>query len=219
MSNTDRLRDRLRRLPSLAGMMWPFDTDGVPAEPVPLFIDWLDFAIDAGLPEPHVATLSTVDADGRPDARMLILKNLDESGWHFASSSASAKGRQIAANPNVALTFYWRRFGRQVRIRGMATTLGRDAARDDFMARSAEARAVASLGNQSQPLASAEQLGTAYDLALGAHDDRSHGQSSWALHAVSASDVEFFQARQDRRHIRLLYTASGNGWVKSLLWP
>lgn len=88
------------RLPTL-------DPDTAPTDPLPLFREWLVDAAKAGQLEPHTMTLATVDAEGRPDVRTLMLHDADERGWHFASHATSVKGRQLAARPDAALGFYW----------------------------------------------------------------------------------------------------------------
>ena len=140
----------LRELPSLVGPLPDFDPAAVADTPQDQFIIWLREAIAAGIKEPHAMTLATVDADGRPDARILILKDLDERGWHFATSRQSPKGQHIAAAAGVALAFYWPLLGRQVRIRGAAVDQGREVAAADFQARSPDARANAALERQSR---------------------------------------------------------------------
>jgi len=95
------LRDELRGLPALVGRPPVFDTGAIPADPLALFVDWLREAVDAGVPEAHAMTLSTVEGDGLPDARVLLLKDLTAEGWWFASEEGSAKGRQLAENPRV----------------------------------------------------------------------------------------------------------------------
>ncbi len=159
------VRTLLRQLPSLAGPLWSFDADNAPEAPQPLFADWLRFAAEVGIREPHAMTLSSVGPDGHPDARMLILKDLDED-WHFASDALSPKGRQIASAPHVALTFYWARLGRQVRVRGAARAMPAAASTADFRGRSGSARAVALLGRQSQPLAAPSELAEALEVSL-----------------------------------------------------
>ncbi|MBN9364888.1 MULTISPECIES: pyridoxal 5'-phosphate synthase [unclassified Devosia] len=213
-------RRRLARLPSLAGPLWPFDTEATPTEPHSLFLDWLGFAIDAGLREPHAMTLSSVDAEGQPDARILILKDVDAAGWCFASDAQSPKGRQLAANPRVALTFYWPRLGQQVRVRGTASPAPRQRSAADFLARSATARAIASLGRQSRPLEHIGALAAPYEVALRQQQHEPAPVSdSWTLYVVAASSVEFWQGRNDRRHVRLRYERSDGHWRKQLLWP
>jgi len=134
------LRTRLRTVPTLTGRPPAFDPADAPADPQELFVDWLLTAIDTGVPEPCAATLSTVDDAGRPTGRILILKNVDERGWQFASSAGSRKGRELATHPQAALTFYWVPLGRQVRITGTAAPADPAESRADFLARPASAR-------------------------------------------------------------------------------
>lgn len=155
------MKDELRALKSLAGPFPPFDPDAAPDDPRTLFASWLRAAIDAGIKEPHAMVLSTVDAQGAPDARILILKNLDHRGWHFATMDSGPKGRQIAGNPQVALTFYWPALGRQVRIRGVAARAEAEDCAADFLARPNGAKAVAMVARQSDPLESAQDLDAA----------------------------------------------------------
>ncbi|KKC39345.1 oxidase [Devosia epidermidihirudinis] len=214
MTDLNSTRDLLRNLPSLAGPLWPFVTEDAPDAPQTLFSTWLRDAIDAGIAEPHAMTLSSVDAAGHPDARVLILKDVDQSGWHFASVSDGPKGRQIAANPNVALTFYWQRFGRQVRIRGEAIALSAEASARDFAARSPVARAMAMVGRQSDTLGERSDIERA--LRSGINEDVT---LSWTVYAVAPRSVEFWQGDADRRHVRLRYERQTDGWSKALLWP
>lgn len=117
-----RLRELLRRLPVLAGAAPRFDPANAPDDPVHLFTEWLLNAIDSGVTEPHAMTVSTVDVRSQPSAQLLILKDVDAVRWHFAVSSASRKGRELAANPVAALTFYWPELARQVRVCGTVHT-------------------------------------------------------------------------------------------------
>lgn len=200
----------LRELPSLAGPLPEFDPAAAADTPQEQFLAWLRAAIAAGVREPHAMTLGTVDADGSPDARVLILKDLDERGWHFATSRQSPKGHQLSATPIVSLTFYWAALGRQVRIRGEALDLGREVAAADFWARSPDARANAALARQSQIMEGdiATTLSEAHDVP-----------ESWSVFAVKPARVEFWQGRTDRRHIRLRYDSAEAGWKTTRLWP
>lgn len=123
-----------------------------PAEPLPLFHDWFVAAAEAGQVEPHTMSLATVDEDGRPDVRTVMLHGADAGGWHFASHATSAKGRQLAARPEAALGFDWPVQGRQVRVRGRVTTSPRDEAYADLHARTTGALASALVGRQSEVL-------------------------------------------------------------------
>lgn len=213
-------RELLRKLSSLAGPFPSFDMSASASTPQAQFLAWLDQAIAAGVQEAHAMTLSTVDDDGHPDARVLILKDLDEQGWHFAASAASPKGCQLYRHPEAALTFYWTKVGRQVRIRGKAIALDYDINAADFLARPQGSRAGALLSRQSDVLASADDL----DAALSEQYERMAREPglvapAWTVYAVRPECVEFWQGDTQRRHTRLRYHRAPAGWEKELLWP
>ncbi|PPF85932.1 pyridoxamine 5'-phosphate oxidase [Clavibacter michiganensis] len=131
----------LRAQPSLTGSAPALDTADLPDDPDDLFRAWITAAADAGVPEPHAATFATVDADGLPDARTLILKDVSSRGWAFASTRSSAKGAQLAANRAAALAFWWQPIVRAVRVRGSVEEATAEESAADLAARSAAARA------------------------------------------------------------------------------
>ena len=166
---SESFRQMLRSLPDFPNELPDFDPAVAPADPVELFRQWLDEALAAGVQQPHACSLATADEQGRPSARMLILKNIDDDGWHFATSRASRKGRELKANPYAALNFYWPQQGRQVRIAGPVTELPAEASAADWHAR---------------PGADGSD------------------NPDWQLYAIRPREIEFWQARHDRRHIR-----------------
>jgi pyridoxamine 5'-phosphate oxidase len=220
--STPSIKSLLRSLPSLKG---PFKTDDLahfPDTPQQAFTLWLNDAIAQGIKEPHAMTLSTVDANGYPDARVLILKNIDERGWHFASKADSPKGTQIASSPKVALTFYWPQLGRQIRIRGRAAELSAAESAADFLERPLGSRATAVASLQSERMDETVDLGgriaEAQALIEGNPD---YVSSVWRLYSVAPETVEFWQGATDRLHRRLRFEKrGGNGqWVKFTLYP
>ncbi|WP_327115856.1 pyridoxal 5'-phosphate synthase [Streptomyces sp. NBC_01341] len=197
-----------------------FDPSTAPAGPLALFHDWFAEAVAAGQTEPHTMTLATADAGGRPDVRTLMLHDADGQGWHFATHSTSAKGRQLAARPYAALGFYWPAQGRQVRVRGTVVAAGREESRADLRARSAGALASALTGSQSEVLPSHDDLVRASEAAwerARAEPDTEAG--TWTLYVVEPEEVEFFQGDAWRRHVRLRYRREGEDWTRELLWP
>lgn len=130
----------LRAQPSLTGNAPLLDTSSLPEEPVPLFLAWLMQAIELSVAEPLAATLATVDAEGMPDARTLILKDVDDRGWAFAGPRSSRKGDQLAEHPAAALSFWWQPIVRAVRVRGRVVEASPDESAADLAARSAAAR-------------------------------------------------------------------------------
>lgn len=137
----------LRGIPSLTGTPPDLDLGTLPADPVALFGRWLGEAIERAVPEPIAATVATVDADGTPDARTLILKGVDGAGWAFAGTASSAKGRQLADQPAAAIDLWWQPLRRAVRARGPVVEASTEECAADLAARSAAARADVSPGD------------------------------------------------------------------------
>ncbi|MFD3695761.1 pyridoxal 5'-phosphate synthase [Streptomyces sp. NPDC058646] len=198
-----------------------FDTGAAPAEPLPLFREWFLHAAAAGQQEPHTMSLATADAEGRPDVRVLMLHDADERGWHFATHATSAKGRQLAGQPQAALAFYWPAVARQVRIRGRVTACSPQESRADLAVRSQGALASALTGRQSEVLGSREELerasAAAWERAAAEPDAPA---PTWTRYVLDAAEVEIFQGDPARRHARLRYRrTAGSAWVRELLWP
>lgn len=214
------MRTFLRNLPVFEGDLLGFEPNEAPARPEELFAQWLADAVGAGVREPHAMTLSTIDVDGAPSARVLILKNVDADGWQFAVHGASPKGRALAAHPVAALTFYWSPQARQVRVRGPVTAEPPERSAADFLARPVGSRAEALSGKQSQPLDSRQSVDLSAEQAL-ERLSREPGlvDPEWTLYTLRAEEVEFWQGDRDRKHTRLRYTRSGSSWHRELLWP
>ncbi len=219
------LRAMLRERPPMVRELPSFDPERAPAEPAPLFVDWLLEALRAGVPDAQLVTLATVAADGGPDARVVVLRDVEaEAGlWWFLGDSRSPKGRQLAAVPRAALTAYWPAFGRQVRVRGSVSTADPVRTAAAFRAASPAARIAALVGRQSELLTGAAQFEEAWDAARQTlAEDPAVVAPGHTLYAVRAEQVEFWQGAADRRHVRLCYQrdAGGEGgWRRGLLWP
>ncbi|NEA99089.1 pyridoxal 5'-phosphate synthase [Streptomyces sp. SID13726] len=216
------VREWLRGLEVFAGPLAEFDPAGAPADPVELFLDWLREAVAAGVPDAHAMTLSTVGEDGGPDARVLILKNVDGDGWQFAAHAGSPKGRQLADRPRAALTFYWPRLGRQVRVRGAVEPASPEQSAADLLARAPSARAEVLLGRQSEPLESPEERDRVFRTALARIEAEPELVSpEWTLYTLVPGRVEFWQADKGRLHHRLRYERPDRdtAWQRHRLWP
>ncbi|MFD5510998.1 pyridoxal 5'-phosphate synthase [Streptomyces sp. NPDC127051] len=221
-SSSDEFHATLHSLRVWDGPLPRFDPDAAPAEPLALFREWFLHAAAAGQPEPHTMSLATVDADGRPDVRTLMLHDADGHGWHFASHATSAKGRQLAGHPDAALGFYWPAVARQVRIRGRVTACGPQESRADLAVRSRGALAAALTGQQSEVLDSVDELRRVSEAAwerAGSEPDAP--APTWTRYVLDPTEVEFFQGDPARRHIRLRYRRSPGttAWTRELLWP
>jgi pyridoxamine 5'-phosphate oxidase len=187
------------------------------------FDRWFADAVAAELPEPNAVILATADADGAPDARIVLVKGYDASGFVFATGYASTKGAQLAVNPRAALVFPWHALQRQVRVVGRVERVG-DTASDglwDPRPRAAQLAAVASV--QSTTVASREELEERVRLL-----DEETGSGPvprppiWGGYRVLPERVEFWQGGADRLHDRIRFArddAEGGGWIVQRLAP
>ncbi len=188
--------------------------------PEELFREWLEDAGRAGGADPRAMTLATVDADGRPDARVVILRHLGDGRWGFSTSRLSPKARQLAVTPWAALTFHWPQVGRQVRIRGRVLDAGQAEAAVDFLARHPASRAEAASERQSEVLEDPTELERALRAAIA--EARAHPDwvpEHWTRYDLVADTVEFWELDPDRRHRRLRYALRGGVWTRERLWP
>jgi len=219
----DSWRDRLRALTVFSGQLPTFETDAAPAHPHELLTEWLDFALEKGVSQPHAMSIATVSAEGAPSTRTLLLKDVTPEGLWFATLSSSPKGRDLAHNPRAALLLYWREQGRQIRVVGDVEPGSRELARIDFLKRHPNARAIAAGGQQSEPLPATD---AEYESAVNAARERIDADpefvpDEWQAYLVRPVEFEFWQAARERDQLRLRYRldSDGDGWVRDLLWP
>ena len=214
------IRDLLRTLPVFGRPLPGFDPDQAPDDPASLFASWLGQAVDARVVEPHVMTLSTVDAHGRPDARVVMLRDVSAEGWQFTASSTGVKGAQLAANPQAALSFYWREQGRQVRVRGQVAAAEPSVSAAEFLAQSEGSRIADLVGRQSTVLPDSAELAEAMEAARQwLADAPTLVAPDHTVYTLTPAEVEFWQGDRQRQHIRLRYRRAGPGWVAERLWP
>jgi pyridoxamine 5'-phosphate oxidase len=189
-------------------------------DPIEQFRDWLAAARAAGIYEAEAMTVSTVGPDGRPAARYVLLRGLDERGFCFYTNYDSAKGRALAAHPYAALTFGWLEIHRSVRVEGTVERLSQAESDAYFAARPRAARIGAWASPQSEVIASREEL----ELAAAAIERRfADGEiprpPHWGGFLVRPERVELWQGRAGRLHDRLRYERDGDGWRIERLAP
>ena len=195
------------------------DISSVDPDPIVQFGTWMAEAIGAELAEPTAMTLATVGSSGRPSARMVLLKGFDENGFVFFTNYESRKGKELEANPHVALVFFWQGLERQVRIEGKAVKVP-DAESDEYFAsRPLESRASAIVSPQSHVIADRQalELEMARLLAMAEKDLRR--PRNWGGYRVIPEAVEFWQGRPGRLHDRISYCKTENGWKFERLAP
>jgi len=213
-------------MPSIADLRTDYkrgalDDEHAATDPIEQFARWWDEALRAEVMEANAMTLATADGGGRPSARIVLLKGFDARGFVFYTNYESAKGRELAVNPNACLLFFWPELERQVRIAGSVARL--DGAESDayYASRPLAHRIGAWASPQSQPIP-----GKAWLMAKAAEMGLRHGlhpprPPHWGGYRVRPQAIEFWQGRPSRLHDRLHYTMEPGaaGWVRRRLAP
>ena len=188
-------------------------------EPLSPFQRWLDEAWK-GEPNAHAMTLATSSLDGRPAARVVLLKGLDQRGFVFYTNLESRKSTELAANPHAALCFLWKSLNRQVRVEGTVEAVGDDEADAYFATRPRDSQIGAWASDQSRPLESRAELERRVEM----FESRFGGgrvlrPAYWSGFRVVPQRVEFWQERPFRLHDRHLFIREGTGWRRERLFP
>ena len=186
-------------------------------DPLAVFHEWFVAAREAGVEAPEAMTLATADADGRPSARMLLLKSADERGFTFFSGYESRKGHELAANPRAALVFYWQPLGRQVRVEGSVHRLSPEESDAYWSTRPPRSRAAAAASKQGEPIESREALEAEFERLL--PGDEVPRPERWGGYVLEPDAIELWQHRDDRLHERVRYTRAREGWIAEQLAP
>ncbi len=189
-------------------------------DPVEQLRHWLDQAQDAYPEEFTSMTLATADRGGRPSARVVLLKGLDERGLVFYTNYDSRKGRDLAENPRAALVFYWPALDRQVRIEGTVEKASREESESYFLSRPLGSRLGAWASPQSRPIAGRGELEQRLREAEERFGEEVPLPEAWGGYRVRPETVEFWQGRPSRLHDRLRYSLRPDGgWKVERLAP
>lgn len=192
----------------------------VARDPIVQFRAWFDEAVRAQLPMVNAMTLATAGADGRPSARVVLLKGLDERGFAFYTDYESRKGRELAANPRAALLFYWIELEREVRIEGVAEKTTSAESDEYFISRPVGSRIAAHASRQSSVVADRNALEREYAQMGERYGDSPPRPGGWGGYRVVPDAIEFWQGRPNRLHDRLLYKkGQDGGWEIVRLAP
>lgn len=181
---------------------------------------WYDQAAEGGVAEPNAMVVSTIADDGAPDARVVLVRGVDERGFVFFTNYDSAKGRQLADDPVAAATFAWLDLHRQVRVRGTVVTVGNEESDDYFASRPRDSQIGAWASPQSNPIADRDELmrrvaETTARFEGGPVPRPEH----WGGFRLQPIEFEFWQGRPNRLHDRFRYRRSAGSWVIERLAP
>jgi pyridoxamine 5'-phosphate oxidase len=198
----------------------PLDRDHLASDPIEQFANWFADAQQA-VPLTEAMTLATVDADGAPDARMVLLKGFGTDGFRFFTNYESAKGEQLGANARAALILYWRELDRQVRIRGEVERLPAEDSDAYFASRPRDSQIAAAISPQSRSIEREELDRRFVELAVELGEAGPERPQHWGGYLLRPEVIEFWQGRESRMHDRWRYTRkSGNeGWAIERLAP
>jgi pyridoxamine 5'-phosphate oxidase len=202
-----------------------YETEGldladIDADPVTQWHRWYDQAVEAGLVEPEAMTVATVDAEGRPDARIVLVRGVDESGLVFFTNYASAKGTQLETTPVASAVFGWLGLHRQVRVRGHVERLDGESSSEYFASRPRGSRIGAWASPQSSVIADRDEL----DRRVAEVEARFPGDDVprpdfWGGWLIRPFEWEFWQGRPSRLHDRLRFSGRPGDWTIERLAP
>jgi pyridoxamine 5'-phosphate oxidase len=207
---------RLRNEYTRAGLK---ESDADP-DPIAQFRRWFDEALAADLHEPNAMTLATATPDGRPSARVVLLKGFDERGFVFYTNYEGRKGGELGANPRCALAFYWGELERQVRVDGRASRVPEEESDEYFRSRPRGSQLGAWASEQSRPVKGREELEERLRGLEAEYEGREVPRPPfWGGYLVEPEVIEFWQGRENRLHDRLVYRRSGGSWRRERLQP
>jgi len=197
------------------------DEKSIDRDPIKQFQAWLDDAIEAREPLADAMTLATATTDGRPSARMVLLKQVDQDGFVFYTNYRSMKARQLDANPYASLVFYWPRLERQVRVDGSVVRTSGQESREYFQTRPRESQIGAWASPQSDVISGRDVLEQRARELEGLYCDREIDcPEYWGGYRLQPERIEFWKGRVGRLHDRILYQRdSGGAWSISRLAP
>ena len=192
----------------------------VAPDPIVQFARWFDEALKAEVKEPNAMSLATVDADGRPSSRIVLIKQYDARGFTWYTNYHSQKGRQLRANPYAALLFFWNELERQIRIEGKVERTTAAESDQYFHSRPLKSRLAAVASQQSEPIADRAALEQNFDAVAAQYGDAPPRPEVWGGFRLVPERIEFWQGRRSRFHDRIVYTLQADGsWTRQRLQP
>ena len=187
--------------------------------PLDQFNTWLQEAIKNEVPEPNAMVLATVNKDGQPGARNVLLKSADDNGFIFFTNKNSDKASDLQQNPNCTLLFSWLSQHRQVIVKGKAEEISREESNTYFQTRPYGSRISAWVSEQSQVIKSREELETKVKEFMEKYPENVPMPDYWGGYLVKPESIEFWQGRPSRLHDRIRFTKKGNTWTIERISP
>lgn len=196
------------------------DTADVLADPIAQFRLWFNAALQANVPEPNAMYVSTVTEEGRPDGRIVLLKDILDTGFVFYTNYESRKGKELTSHPFAAITFFYQELERQVRIEGRVEKVSPEQSDDYFNSRPRGSQLGAWVSNQSSVIENRDVLETRQrELEARFADQPIPRPPHWGGYQVIPDAIEFWQGRPSRLHDRIRYRKENDNWIIERLAP
>lgn len=188
--------------------------------PIDQFAKWFEEAVGAQVIDPNAMTLCSATKEGKPSARIVLLRNFSENGFVYYSNYNSRKGSEIAENPNCALLFFWPELERQIRMEGIVQKQSSEESDLYFNSRPRESKLGAWTSEQSKKILNRDVLNKEYEkIALQYPNENVPRPPHWGGYLLKPATIEFWQGRPNRLHDRILYTFENNNWKIERLAP
>lgn len=196
------------------------DGDRSDLDPFAVFEEWFALAKETEPNDPHAMALATVDDDGLPDVRMVLLNARDNRGFCFFTNFESEKGRQLHAHPKAAMVMHWKSLRRQVRVRGSVEVVTAEEADAYFASRPRGSQIASSASEQSRALRTRQELlDRVAELTAQIGEEPIARPLHWSGFRLVPSQIEFWKDGQFRLHDRVRFTRNGDGWTSERLYP
>jgi len=187
--------------------------------PFKQFRVWFDKVVQEKIVEPNAMTLATSSKNGIPSARVVLLKEFDETGYTFFTNYLSRKGKELSENPNAAILFWWKEFERQIRVEGKIEKISKQESEKYFNVRPLKSRYGALASNQSQVVESREVLEKTFAELEKQFGNNPPMPENWGGYKLIPNRFEFWQGRENRLHDRIVYEKNNNEWKIYRLQP
>ncbi len=222
MNRYDQLNEAISQIRDHTEVPPPLEKEGMNANPFLQFADWLEQAIDSSHPQPNTLCLATANQDGAPSARVVLLKEFDESGFVFFSNNESQKGQDLQQNPQASMVFYWENMRRQVRIFGQVEKVSQAESDEYFQTRPRESQLGAWASPQSRVIDSREDLENELKKLREKYSDETQPiplPPHWGGYRLIPTNFEFWQHHRYRLHDRFSYQKTNETWHIHRLAP
>lgn len=192
----------------------------VDPNPIAQFKSWFSKVLNTNVYEPNAMVLSTVNANGEPNGRVVLLKQITDVGFVFFTNYLSTKGKELQENPHASLTFFWPELEQQIRVSGIVEKISVEESKEYFNSRPRESQIAAIASKQSEELQSRVELSNSFlQIEREFVGKNLKTPNHWGGYVVKPKKIEFWQGRASRMHDRLCYLFNDNQWIISRLSP